>query len=88
MPIFSWKEKRKHYTAVANGTKPVKANSKFTPEEQRAYARGQRDAMNDQAVGFVLGKNSKLSAAEKQALKDKRKAERKAWRDRRKSGKV
>ena len=81
MPIFTWKEKRKHYTDVANGTKPVKANSKFTPEEQRAYARGQRDAMNDAAVGHMLGKNSTLSEAEKLSFKEKRKAARQAWKD-------
>ncbi len=79
--IFTTKQKREHYTGVANGTIPTKKDSKYTDAEQRAYARGQRDALNDQAVGHILGKNSKLSAEEKQAFKDKRKAERKAWRE-------
>ena len=84
MPIFTNKEKRKHYTEVANGTKPVKATSKYTEAEQRAYACGQRDARNDQMIGHMLGKNSTLSEAEKQSFKDKRKAARQAWREKHK----
>ncbi len=84
MPIFTNKEKRKHYTNVANGTKAVKANSKYSEAEQRAYARGQRDARNDQMIGHMLGKNSTLSEAEKQSFKDKRKAKRQAWLEKRK----
>lgn len=79
--MFSTKEKRAHYTGVANGTIPTKKDSKYSDAEQRAYARGQRDALNDQVVGYVLGKNSNLSAAEKQAFKEKRRADRKAWQD-------
>lgn len=44
---FSQKEKLKHYTGVANGTIAVKAESNFNEAEQRAYARGQRDARNE-----------------------------------------
>ena len=47
---FGWKEKLDHYTGVANGTVPTKAESKFSDAEQKAYARGQRDARNEQRV--------------------------------------
>lgn len=53
MARFSQKEKRKHYTDVANGTVPVKADSKYSPSEQQAYARGQRDARNENARIFA-----------------------------------
>ena len=51
---FNLKAKRDHYIKVANGTKPVKASSKFSPEEQLAYARGQRDARNEQIRIFAF----------------------------------
>lgn len=50
---MSWKEKRKHYTDVASGVVPVKSGSKFTESEQRAYARGQRDARNEAARNYA-----------------------------------
>lgn len=79
MPVYTPKERRAHYTGVANGTIPPKADSKFSAQEQIAYAKGQRDARNDQTMGYLLGKNSPLSAAEKQKLKDNRKATRESY---------
>lgn len=61
---FSSKEKRLHYTA--------KANDERLDDEARAYAKGQRDARNDGLFGYLLGKKSPLSEAEKQEIKDKR----------------
>ena len=72
----SQKEKRIHYSQVAKGEKPVKANSKFSEAEQRAYARGQRDARNESAR-ICKFKNS--TPAEREAYKQKRKAERQAY---------
>lgn len=76
MPRFSLKEKRKHYTEVANGTKPTKANSKFSEAEQRAYARGQRDALNESAR-ITKYKNSTLE--ERAAYKAQKRIEREAY---------
>ena len=45
---FSLQEKREHYTAVASGKKPVKKDSGFTRKEQISYAKGQRDARNEE----------------------------------------
>ena len=53
MALFSQKDKRAHYTAVANGAVPIKANSKYSAAEQLAYARGQRDARNENARIFA-----------------------------------
>lgn len=39
--IFSTKERYAHYKAIAKGEGDVKQDSKFSEEEQRAYARGQ-----------------------------------------------
>ena len=78
MPIFTPKERRAHYAGVANGTVAVKPNSKFSEEEQRAYAKGQTDARNEQAVAVMLGKNSPLSEAEKMQLKEENRAIREA----------
>ena len=75
-PKRTQKEKRVHYTQVANGTKAVKANSKFSEAEQRAYARGQRDARNESAR-ICKYKNS--TPIEREAYKQKRKAERAAY---------
>lgn len=47
MALFSQKEKRIHYSQVADGSKAVKSGSKYSDTEQRAYARGQRDARNE-----------------------------------------
>lgn len=66
---FTMKEKQKHYTAVANGSKSVKKNSKFTKKEQQAYARGQRDARNEQLCAFAY-KNA--TPAERKKFKEKR----------------
>jgi hypothetical protein len=54
---FSLKEKLAHFTAVAKGEKATKSGSKFSDAEQRAYARGQRDARNESHVIHAL-KNS------------------------------
>ena len=70
---FSLKEKLAHYTAVAKGTKPTKAKSKFTEAEQKAYARGQRDARNESRR---VWKSKNATKSEKQAYKDKKAAER------------
>lgn len=72
----SQKEKRIHYTQVANGTKPVKQDSKFSEAEQRAYARGQRDARNESAR-ITKYKNS--TELERAAYKEKKAAERAAY---------
>ena len=71
MARFSQKEKRKHYTDVANGTVPVKANSKFTAAEQQAYARGQRDARNESAAIYAA-KNSTPEERESHRLRKAR----------------
>lgn len=79
------KEKRIHYTQVANGTKPVKKGSKFTKKEQIAYARGQRDARNESAR-ITKYKNS--TPAERAAYKQKKAAERAAWKAEQKAKKA
>lgn len=66
--MFSQKDKRKHYTDVANGTAPTKPDSKFTEAEQRAYARGQRDARNENARIFA-SKNATPEQKESWRLK-------------------
>ncbi|MCH5162727.1 MAG: hypothetical protein J1G38_04485 [Clostridiales bacterium] len=76
MPRFSLKEKRKHYTQVANGEKPVKKDSKFSAAEQRAYARGQRDALNESAR-ITAYKNA--TAAERAAYKARKRKEREEY---------
>lgn len=70
------KEKRIHYTQVANGTKAVKQGSKYSEAEQRAYARGQRDARNESAR-ITKYKNS--TELERAAYKQKKAAERAAY---------
>ncbi len=70
---FGQKEKLAHYTAVANGDKPTKAESKFSQKEQQAYARGQRDARNE-ANRIYAYKNS--SELERQAYAERKKEER------------
>ena len=72
---FTLNEKLKHYTEVATGAKPTKDGSKFTDAEQRAYARGQRDARNESRR---VWKNKNSTDIEKQAYKDKKAAERAA----------
>lgn len=78
MPVFTPKERREHANAVGYRDAPVKADSKYTEEEQRAYNRGVADVLNDQAMRYVLGKNSPLSAEEKAQIKAENKAMRKA----------
>lgn len=68
MALFSQKDKRKHYSDVANGTVLTKPDSKFTEAEQRAYARGQRDARNENARIFA-SKNSTPEQKESWRLK-------------------
>lgn len=51
---FGWKERKEHYTAVASGTTPVKSGSKFSADEQKAYARGIRDEMNRNSRIFAF----------------------------------
>lgn len=70
---FSLKEKLKHYTKVANGKKKTKSESKYSDAEQKAYARGQRDARNEQRR---IWKSNNSTPEEKQAYKDKKAAER------------
>ena len=72
----SQKEKRIHYSQVASGVKAVKSNSKFSEAEQRAYARGQRDARNESAR-ICAYKNS--TPEQRQAYKAKRAAARAAY---------
>ncbi len=69
------KEKLAHYTGVAKGEIPTKANSKFSVEEQKAYARGQRDARNESRR---IWKSKHSTAAEKKAYREKKAAERAA----------
>lgn len=76
MPRFSLREKRRHYTDVASGKKDVKKDSKFSPEEQRAYARGQRDALNE-AARITKWKNS--TPEENAAYKERKRKEREEW---------
>lgn len=54
---FNLKQKLRHYTDVAKGVKPVKATSKFSEAEQKAYARGQRDARNESKRIYAYYKN-------------------------------
>ena len=70
------KEKRIHYSQVASGEKAVKANSKFSEAEQRAYARGQRDARNESAR-ICAFKNS--TPEQRKAYNEKKAAERAAY---------
>lgn len=81
MPIYTPKERRAHYNNIAYGNAAVKADSKFSEAEQRAYAKGQADARNEQAKSAMLGKNSPLSDAEKAQLRQEDSAIRQAYRD-------
>lgn len=69
MKGFSQKDKLAHYTAVAKGEIATKPNSNFTEAEQRAYARGQRDARNENRRIFAA-KNS--TPEQKESLRLKR----------------
>lgn len=65
---FGFKDKHKHYTDVASGKEPVKQDSKYSEAEQRAYARGQRDAMNE-ARRVTAYKNASQKQREEYAAK-------------------
>ena len=52
--FFTSKEKLKHYDKVAKGEKKVKSNSKFSKDEQIAYAKGQRDARLESQRIFAI----------------------------------
>lgn len=73
---FSFKQKLQHYSAVADGSKSAKKESKFSQLEQRAYARGQRDARNESRRAFAF-KNA--SSEQRDAYKAQRKAAREAY---------
>jgi len=49
---FTQKEKRQHYNDVYKGKKPVKKPSKFEPQRQIDYAKGQADSRNEAAAIF------------------------------------
>lgn len=55
---FNQKEKREHYNAVAKGQKPVKDPSKFKPEIQVSYAKGQADARNESAAIYKYNQST------------------------------
>ena len=76
MPFITFKEKLAHYTSVAAGTKPVKAGSKYSASEQQAYARGQRDAFNEQRRAYAY-KNA--TPEQRDAYKAQRKARNAAY---------
>lgn len=69
MAKFTAKERREHATAVGYHGAPVKADSQFSEEQQRAYNRGVADTLNRQTIGYLLGKNSPLSEAEKAQMR-------------------
>lgn len=82
---YSLKEKLLHYTDVARGEKSVKETSKFSENEQRAYARGQRDARNE---GRRVWASMHASEADKQAYKERQEANRAAYKQSKKLNKV
>jgi len=50
--MFTQKEKREHYNKVAKKEKSIKDPSKFSPQTQIDYARGQAHARNEHAAIF------------------------------------
>ncbi len=64
MRFFTQKDKLQHYSDVANGKAEVKANSKFSKKEQQAYARGQRDARNENRRIYAIKNSTPLQRAE------------------------
>lgn len=72
MANYTMNEKLAHYSSVAKGEKAVKQTSKFTSAEQIAYARGQRDARNEQRKIFAI-KNKKTENIKKGAKNGKNK---------------
>lgn len=73
---FSQKEKLQHYSDVASGVEATKKESKFTDAEQRAYARGQRDARNENRRIFAA-KNA--TPEQKESFRLKRAKAKVAW---------
>lgn len=73
---FTSNEKREHYSKVADGTIAPKKGSKYSAKEQTAYARGQRDARNEEARNFAY-KNA--TPEQRKAYKEKQKADRAAF---------
>lgn len=73
---FTQKAKEDHYTKVAKGVKATKKGSKFTKKEQMAYARGQMDARNEAKRNWAY-KNA--TPQERKAYRDKKRAEREAY---------
>lgn len=75
---FTNKEKLNHYTKVAKGEKDTKHDSKFSEAEQRAYARGQRDARNEARSQYKWKNSSADERLEYEVLKAER---RKGYKD-------
>lgn len=75
---FSQKEKREHYNGIVKGTVPVKKDSKFSPAEQIAYARGQADARNESARICAYKKATPIQRKAYKEEKAKKRAEFKA----------
>lgn len=78
MSMFTPKDRRAHANAVGYHGAPVKADSAFDEPTQRAYNRGVADVLNNQTMGYLLGKNSPLSESEKATIKDENKRMREA----------
>lgn len=83
---FTLREKREHYNGIVKGTVPVKQDSKFSPAEQIAYAKGQADALN---TGARICAYKKATPAEREAYRQKqakKRAEFKAGKSSRSAG--
>ena len=76
MPIFTKKEKAKHYEEVARGKKPTKKGSKYSKAEQMAYARGQDDARKEAQRDWKY-KNS--TPAEREKYREERRKSREEY---------
>ena len=73
---FTSMEKLDHYTKVANGSRETKQSERYSDMEQKAYARGQRDARNEARRSYAY-KNS--TEAQREAYKARKTAEREQW---------
>lgn len=69
-------EMRAHYNAVARGEKEVKADSKYTEAEQRAFARGAASILNADARMYAY---SKATPEERIAYRRQRNEKKKAY---------
>jgi len=69
---FTQQEKRRHYGEVSRGEKPVKTPSKFEPQRQRDYAKGQVDA-RDEAASIYGRTNFPDKEARKAYIEEKNK---------------